>query len=566
MGAEVMTDSAYTQTSSMHLLLTAALSAGLAVSQAAMAESPQTAQGDQAMGDNTDIGTVDFQVDCDGAVRAGFDRALGLMHHMMYEQARAEFLAITEADPECAMAHWGVATTLFQPLWGTRPSPEELEMGMDHIQQARALLPQIQDPRTAREQMLVEATAAFYEQPPGASVHQRLRAWADGMADAYRVAPDDHDTAALYALSRLTLGQHEDDHRDALHDEAEVVLRDIWQQEPEHPGAIHYAIHATDVDNRAENALDKVEAYGNIAPEVPHALHMPSHIYVRLGEWPEVIDWNRRSADAVLAQPENGALSHHYIHAMDYLLYAYLQQGEDHRAQAVMAETDEHHRHQETFVSAFHVAAMPARLAVERRDWEQAAALESRPHGYLPWEESRWAEGLTWYARGLGGAHTGNTALAGEAEQRLVELRDQARDEGDDNFATYIEVDRLILAGRLAQVRGDAARAEELMRAAAELERTEEKHPVTPGALLPPNEALGDLLLELDRPDQALEAYQAAEAIWPGRYNTLLGAARAAHEAGDDTTARDYYSQLLAIAGESGRAGVMEAREFVERA
>jgi tetratricopeptide (TPR) repeat protein len=506
-----------------------------------------------------DIGTVEFDVSCDAAVQADFDRALGLMHHMMYVQARAAFLAITEAEPECAMAHWGVATTLFQPLWGTRPSADELAQGWRHIRKADELAPE-----AGRERLLVDATREFFRDPDSAPFWTRMERWADGMKRAYQAEPDDKDTAAIYALSLLTLAQRDAEQRGALHDEAESILRAIWEREPRHPGAIHYSIHATDVDGRAENALDMVEAYGQIAPEVPHALHMPSHIYVRLGEWDEVIDWNLRSADAALRDPVNGAVSHHYIHAIDYLLYAYLQKGEDDKALAAFEEAMGKDRHQASFVSAFHLAALPARKAVERRDWETAAALEPRSPAYAPWDASRWPEGMSWFARGLGGVHTGRLEIAREAEGRLAALRDKARAEDDEHFATYLEVDRKILAGWMANAEGQAEEAVRLMRAAAKLERTVEKHPVTPGALLPPNEALGDLLLELGRPDEAVEAYLASNRLWPGRFNTLLGAARSARAAGDEAEALEWYAQLRGMAADSGRPELTEAKRMLE--
>jgi hypothetical protein len=528
------------------------------VSTAGHAEHGHHMHDEMAVAADQDIGKVDFHVSCDAAVQDDFNRALGLMHHMMYVQARSAFEAIAARDPDCAMAYWGIATTLFQPLWGTRPSEAELQRGWTAIQRASELaLP------AGIERMLIEATKGFFQEPESAAFWTRLERWADGMAIAYRAAREDLDTAALYALSRLTLAQVRSDQRDALHDEAEAVLRAVFEEQPLHPGAIHYSIHATDADGRAHNALDMVEVYGRIAPEVPHALHMPTHIYVRLGEWDEVIDWNLRSADAALRDDVNGAISHHYIHAIDYILYAYLQQGEDERAAAVFEAAMQKPRHQASFISAFHLAAMPARKAVERRDWHAAAAMAPRTPGYLPWDAAPWAEGLSWYARGLGAVHTGEMVKAREAEQRLASLRDRAQAEGDGHFATYIEVDRRILAGWLAHADGQGEEAVRLMRSAAELEATVEKHPVTPGALLPPNEALGDLLMALDRPAEALRAYQASDEIWPGRFNTLLGAARAAMAAGDETAARELYGQLVEIAGESRRTGVAEAARIL---
>lgn len=462
------------------------------------------------------VADVEFRVDCRETARDDFDHALGLMHHMMYEQARTAFEAVGEADPDCAMAHWGIATTLFQPLWGTRPDAGELERGWRLSQRAAELA------ASDRERSLIDATAGFFRDPDSAAFATRIERWIDGMAAAHDAHADDPDVAALYALSLLTRAQRSDD-RDRLLDEAEAVLRRVFDRHPTHPGAIHYTIHATDADGRAGNALDIVAAYGEIAPDVTHALHMPSHIHVRLGDWPEVIDWNRRSAEAALRHPVGDALSHHYIHAIDYMVYAWLQQGEVEQARAVWREAQERGRYQPSFISAYHLAAIPARIAVEQRDWSAAVALAPRTPDYLPWDAARWAEAQTWYARGLGAVHSGDGALAREAEARLVELREAAEADGEAAFATYIEIDRKVLSGWIAHGAGRDDEAVSLMRAAADLEGRIEKHPVSPGALLPPNEALGELLLEMERADEARAAFDASLERWPGRANSLHG-------------------------------------------
>jgi tetratricopeptide (TPR) repeat protein len=406
------------------------------------------------------LGTIDFRVSCDGATRPAFDRALGLLHHMMYVEAQAAFEQIVATDPACAMGYWGVATTLFQPLWGTRPSTDELNRGWVLIQQARDL-----EPATDRERHLVAATEAFFREPESAKFPTRIERWAEGMKTAYQAHPDDHDTAALYALSRLALAQTAEQ-RGPLLDEAEAILRDIYEQVPTHPGAVHYTIHATDADGRAGRSLDIVESYGEIAPEVPHALHMPAHIFIRLGDWPKAIEWNMRSARAALKHPAGKAVSHHYPHATDYILYAYLQQGEDEQARAIMEETLAKDNFQRSFISAFHMAAIPARYAVERHEWREAAALEPRAPDYLPWDQALWAEGLTWMARGLGGLHTGDFGRAREAAERLDDLRERATAAGDKHFATYIEIDRLILAGWMARAQDHPEEAISLIRRA----------------------------------------------------------------------------------------------------
>lgn len=497
---------------------------------------------DAPIAEGESIGEIDFDAICSAEVKDDVNRAIGMLHHMMYVIARDSFEQIVEADPNCAMAYWGISTTLFQPIWGTRPSDEDLHYGWENISKAMELA------ESERERLLIESTAEFFRDPGSADFRTRIDRWVAGVDKAYNSYPNDADIASLYALTKMTEAQYTDN-RGPLYDDAEQILREVFEQNPEHPGAVHYMIHATDVDGRAENALDVVEAYADIAPHVPHALHMPSHIYVRLGDWPQVIDWNQRSADAALNHPLNGAESHHYIHAIDYMVYAYLQRGEDDKAENVYRNALMKDRHQESFVSAFHFAAIPARLAVEQRDWERAANLDPRTPDYLPWDASPWAEGLTWYARGLGAVHTGDLDAAKHAEQRMSELRDVAKERGDDNMASYIETERLVLAGRIAFGEGNHDEAVKLTQSAAELEASIEKHPVTPGALQPPREALGDLYMDLNNLEKAMRAYEESDDIWPGRLNTLMGAALAAKMIGDNRTARKFFAQLLESAG-----------------
>lgn len=503
------------------------------------------------------IGTIDFHANCHDDVRGDVDHALGMMHHMMYTQARAEFEAITQADPDCAMAHWGVATTLFQPLWGTTPSAADITRGRQSVQNA------LEATDDERERLLIDATAAFFE-PDTDQVRERLAGWIEGMDKAYEAFPDDLNVATLYALSRLTLALSAED-RKALHNEAEAVLRAAWESEPTHPGAVHYSIHATDADGRAANATEIVDSYTEIAPSVPHALHMPSHIYVRLGDWPRMIDWNQQSSKVAVEHKVQGATSFHYIHATDYLVYGHLQRGEDSAAQGVWEDAQANGPHQGNFPGAFHLASIPARLAVETRNWEAAAAITPRAVDYIDWDKFPWPEAVSWFARGLGAVHTGDLETAREAEQRLATLAENAKSAADQRFSTYIEVDRRILAGWIANAEGDPERAIELMGSAGELEATVEKHPVTPGALLPPYEALGDVLLALDRPAEALVAYQQSNRTWPQRYNTLAGAARSADAAGDSEAAALWSRRLLETAPGAERESINHIKTLAER-
>lgn len=493
---------------------------------------------DHAVPEGSSIGKVDFKVSCDESVQEDFNYALGLMHNMMYVSSREAFEKIIETDPECAMGYWGVATTLFQPFWLTRPTDEDLQQGRNTINEAKKRV------ESKREELLINSTAEFFREPATAAYRTRIDRWAGAMETAYRDYPEDLDIAALYSLSRLSLAKFAGD-QNHLYDEAEEILRKIYEQVSTHPGAVHYTIHATDVKGRAGNALDIVKTYGEIAPEVPHPLHMPTHIYVRLGNWPEVINWNLRSAAAALNYPAGEATSHHYLHAIDYLVYAYLQLGDDEKAEAAYREALTKDPHQGTFLSTFHLAAIPARLAVEQRDWERAVSLEPRTPEYLPWDAAHMAEGLTWFARGLGALHSGDIEAAQKAEQKLKGLRDSAIEQGEQSMAHSIEIDRLVLAGWIAHALGADEQAVDLMRSAAVLEKSQAQRGVTPGSLQPTYEALGDLLMVLNRPAKALEAYQASDELWPGRLNTLMGASLAAKMIGNDRMARTHFIQLL---------------------
>jgi len=487
---------------------------------------------------NSEIGDIHFNVSCEENVQEDFNYALGMLHHMMYASSRELFNEILEKDPGCAMAHWGVATTLFQPLWGTRPSDEDLQMGWSHIKKA------VSEDVTESERLLIGATEHFFRDPESAEFRTRINRWTDALDAAFETSPGSQDIAAFYGLSLITRAQFTDSPTPLL-DEAETILRDVFNQNNAHPGAIHYTIHATDADGRGNNALEIVEAYSKIAPQVPHALHMPSHIYVRLGDWPSVVRWNLRSAEAALQHPVDGAESHHYIHAIDYLVYAYLQRGEDRKAEEAYEEALAKERFQASFISTFHFAATPARLAVEQRDWQRAANITPRSPGYLPWDESPWAEAITWFARGLGAAHTGDSNRAKEAEAKMKTLQQTATERGDINMAAYISADRYVLSGRIAYAEGETGRALTLTRKATEIEQSIEKHPVTPGAILPTNEALGDLLMDLNRPADALRAYEKSNQLWPGRLNTLMGAALAAKMEGEQNLHRRFVEALI---------------------
>jgi tetratricopeptide (TPR) repeat protein len=504
------------------------------------------------------LGKVDFLVSCTQEAQAGFNRGLALLHHMMYEQAEAEFVSVSATDSDCAMAYWGVAMTIFHPLWPGVPSAEDLKKGSVAVEKAKTM-----NPKTEREKAYIDAVEAFYKNPE-LDYKTRLIAYEEGMKKVYNSYPDDIDAAALYALSHLATASKTD--KTLAHQKkAGQILQAIYKKEPTHPGAIHYTIHAYDVPPLANDAVEQARSYDQIAPEVPHALHMPSHIFVRLGYWPETVSWNLRSADAALRQPVNGSISIHYLHAMDYVMYSYMQEAKDKDAEKLIAKVLANENYQNNFISAYALAAIPARYPLEQGDWTEASTLEVRASGALPWEQYPAAEAITYFARGIGAARKGDPASARKAVEALEGLKKSTLNAKDDYWATQVEIQRLVVESWAVYAEGKKDEALKLMQSSADLEDATDKHPVTPGSVLPARELLGDMYLELGKPQEALATYEATLKQSPNRFRSIYGAAKAARLSGDNKKAASYYAKLLEIASEadSDRPQTKEARAFI---
>lgn len=517
--------------------------------------------GAQHAGD--DLGTVDFQISCSERAQVQFNRAVALLHHMTYPRAREVFQQVAEIDPRCAMAHWGIAMTLFQPLWPTRPGPQELARGWEAVQKAKAV-----GAPTERERLFVDGAAAFFREPGSPDYWQRIRRWEQAMEKAHVAFPQDLEASAFYALAHLAAAPA--DERSRAHSErAAKLLAAVYEQNPDHPGAMHYMVHANDTPGRERESLEIIRKYETVAPRNPHALHMPTHIYTRLGDWNAVIRGNLRAAEAALEQPAGDRgqfVWDEFPHAIEYLVYAYLQTGADSEAAAEVKRLHGTARLQPTFKTAFHLASTRARYALERRAWSEAISLMPREPRDLDWDRFMWPEAVTWFARGLGAAHQGEIERARAAGDRLGALESAAAKAGEDLFARNIRVLRLEVRAWLAHAEHDGKSAVALMREAADLEQSSPKHAVTPAPSLPAYELLGDLLLEQERPADALVAYRRSLDLYPRRFNGLLGAARAARASGDETLARSFYQELLKTAGRGTRqSAIEEARTFALR-
>jgi hypothetical protein len=467
---------------------------------------------------------------------------------MMYAQAEKEFASVSELDPDCAMAHWGVAMTFLRPLW--RASKEdELKKGSAAVEKARAL-----GAPTERERAYIAALETFFKDWETVDHTTRIAAWEAAQEKVHKAFPEDIDAGAFYSLAHLATAP-KGDKTFAHQKKAGALMEKLLSGAPEHPGLHHYTIHAYD------NPMLK------LAPDVPHALHMPTHIFVRLGLWPDTIDWNLRSKAAAKRQSIGGVTSLHYPHAMDYLMYAYLQQAQDKSAEDALNEVNSVENYQDSFASAYGIAAAQARYPLERRQWTDAAALEVRTHGSFPWDKYPWYESITYFARGLGAARSGDIQAARKAIETLDNFYERSVNAGKDYWAVLVDAQRKTVAAWAALAEGDKDRALKTMREAADLEDSVDKHPVTPGAVLPARELLGDMLVLLGKPAQAMEAYEASLRTSPNRFNSLYGAGHAAELAGNLEKANAYYSRLVQLANkaESDRPAIKQARRFLDK-
>jgi hypothetical protein len=507
------------------------------------------------------LGTVDFRISCSEPAQVDFNRALALLHHMTYPQAREAFERVATVDPRCAMAHWGIAMTLFQPLWPTRPRPEALQRGWQAVQTAKAL-----QPPTEREGLFVAAAEAFFLDPASADYWLRIRRWEVAQEKVYAALPDDLEAAAFYALAHLATAPSDTISR-THSDRAAAILLRVYERNPDHPGAMHYLIHANDVPGRERESLQITRKYEAAAPRNPHALHMPTHIYTRLGDWNAVIHGNLLAAEAALEHPAGDRgqfVWDEFPHAIEYLNYAYLQKGADDKAAVQVQRLRTTDRLEPTFKTAFHLASTQARYALERRAWNEAALIAAREPAILDWDRFAWPEAIARFARGLGAAHLGKIDEAKAAVERLDELEAATRKAREDLFARSIRVLGLELKAWIAHLGGQTQSSVALMREASELEASTPKHAVTPGPTLPAHEQLGDLLMEQKQPGEALASYQRSMELYPKRFNGLLGAARAAHALGDESRARTFYQELLEIAdGGTRQPALDEAKSFV---
>lgn len=535
-------------------LLAAAVATAVAQSSASMPMSPSPVPVER-------LGTVSFAVSCSASMQAPFNRGVALLHDFWYAEAQPQFERIAKADPGCAMAHWGIAMSVFHQIWG-RPDDRAMKLGWEEIRKAQSLAA-----KTEREREYIAALALFYK-PGSQDFMTRVTAYSAAMGALYRKYPGDVDAGAFYALSLLASEAPNDTSLKNEH-EAMAVLAPLLAKYPDNPGLVHYTIHSCDNPAMAKEALPAARRYGQIAPSGPHAAHMPGHIFARLGMWPQDIDAQIASIQAsetAEAYHESGVMDE--PHSYDFMMYAYLQSGQDANAKAVLEKVGSVVDRIAAMpgtgagwmagMAAYYRTKFPVFYALETRDWQTAVALKPVP-GAPPGDAA-----MTWWARAIADGHLRHAKQAQTDLERYDALIAELRKSPNAYFAdsTGAQIERNEVVAWTSFAEGRQGEALKHMREAASLQDKVGQNEVD----IPAREMLGDMLLELHQPQQALAEYRVALKLSPNRFNGLYHAGVAAEEAGDKPAAEDYFVALLKSTGNgvhSSRPELAHARNFV---
>ncbi|HTJ14346.1 MAG TPA: hypothetical protein VL547_20045 [Dinghuibacter sp.] len=507
-----------------------------------------------------EFGTVDFDITGSHLVKNDFNTAVELLHSFEYDEAEKAFAKIIDEAPGCAMAYWGVAMCHFHPLWEP-PTEADLMKGSAAVAIAQSIRR-----RSPREGAFVDAVAAYYKDWRTTDVHGRTVHFEKAMSGLYDAYPRDREAAIFYALA-LDASADPMDKTYAHQRRAGRMLDSMYALAPNHPGIVHYIIHTYDYPGIAVLALPAARRYAGVAPSSAHALHMPSHIFTRLGLWDESIQMNSRSIDAARCYARSTGIKGHWdeeLHGLDYLIYAYLQKGDDREAGeqldylATIREV-----YPVNFKDAYTFAASPCRSALENKNWSAAARLQLQPASF-PWDKFPWQEAITHFGRCIGAARSNDIPAAQRALARMDTLYFRLLQQKDAYKAKQVDIQRTAGQAWIAHAKGDDVRALDLMKKAADAEDSTSKSPVTPGEVLPARELYADLLWEQHQTRAALEQYRAVLDKCPNRFNSLFGAGRTAQLLGDTANAGSYYRQLLAVTDpHSERPELNTARDFL---
>ncbi len=465
---------------------------------------------------------------------------------MTWENAEYTFNKVIEIDPDCFWGHWGKAMTYIHPVWPDVPSEDEMTRGWILAQTALGLA------STEKEKLYGTALASYYEKGKEKTEYERLTAYKNAWRQASHQLPDDIEARLFHVLTRLATVSP-DDKSYTEQRECGAIAEKVLEEIPDHPGGYHYAIHAYDFPPLAMDALRVARGYSAIAPEIPHALHMPTHIFTRLGYWDESIELNMRSAAAAWIFPIKGQISSQYFHATDYLVYAYLQKSEYSEVGDIITSIESMSgAFQVHSGTAYALAAIKGRMDLEYQQWTDAANLLTEYQSKFPWEKYPQYEALVYFAKGIGGGRSGNPEIAKISFEKLEALQNVL---GNSRASQYwigqIEIQKTVVKAWQMYAENNMEKAKEIMFLAAELESATEKNPVTPGQLLPVREMLGDLLLEMGLPEDALEQYRLSLENNPNRFNSIYGCGIAAEQIGEINLAKEYFTSLIELNGSS---------------
>lgn len=507
------------------------------------------------------LGKAGMKITCLEESRQDFNLALQLLHSFEYEESEKMFAKVIDQDPACAMAYWGVAMSSFHPLW-TAPTPDELTKGEKAIQIAKSFK------TTPEEAEYIAAIASFYKNWQKTDHRTRCLNFEKGMKKLYDDQPGDVEAAVFYALS-LDAAADPNDKSFQKQKQAGEILNSLYLKFPNHPGVVHYIIHTYDYPALAKQGLEAARKYASVAPSSAHALHMPSHIFTRLGFWKECIQSNTVSVNAAKCYAASAGIKGHWdeeLHGLDYLMYAYLQKGDNDSAKMQLDYLKSITEvHPVNFKVAYAFAAIPSRYVLENHMWKEAETLEVTPANFS-WKNYPWQEAIIHFTKALGAAHCRNFKSAEEELQQLNRIHDTLVNQKDMYKAGQVAIQAKSVQAWISLENNKFNEALAMMQTAADLEDKTEKHPVTPGEVLPARELLGDMLLHLNKPANALEAYKSTLEKHPNRFNTLYGAGLAAEKTGDKEMAQFYFQQLSKVISntKSNRPEMNKIRQYAK--
>lgn len=514
-------------------------------------------------GNSEKLGTVHFATSCSDPAQKEFDRAVALLHSFQFSRAVEGFKAVLGRDATCGIAYWGIALADWSnPFVPGMKDQSQLQAGRESVERGTTV-----GAKTERERAYLAAAGKLYSDYGSTAQRMRLIAYRDAMGEVAAKYPEDHEAQIFYALA-IAASEDPADKTYAGRLKAGAILERLFEEEPTHPGLAHYIIHTYDVPALAERGLVAARRYSEIAPDAPHALHMPSHTFTRTGNWQESIESNIAAAAAARREGQTAE----ELHASDYEVYAYLQTGQDKAARQILDSLPEiASRFDPKLVVSgaagpsaayFALAAIPARYALERQEWKQAEQLTVRETPFP------YTKAMSWFARGLGAAHLERGQAARESAAELKQIRERLLKAGENYWAQQVEIQELEIDAWAALAEGKKEEALQRMRAAAELEDKTEKSAVTPGPLAPARELLGDMLLEMKQPAQALEQFEATLRKEPGRFRALYGAAHAAQLSGNAEVSQKYFGELLKVcehADKPGRPELLDAQSTISQ-